>query len=493
MLFLKEVSLVSLQKLHQRNLLFSIEGLDMGGGKKDAEDPGNKDSEIPSTKEPRVNQEKDENVNSTNNINIVSPTINFADIEENIVDENIVYGCADDPNIPNLEEIDRFVSPTIYSSCIEQFWAIAKVKYVNEEAQLHAKVDGKKVVISKALIRRDLRFGDEGDIGCLPNEAIFEQLTLMEVVVDEAIYEEMYDSVKRATTTATGLDAERDKGDPGAKRPWGMLLLRLDLREVLDLETTKTAQAKEIANLKKRFKRLKRKKKSRSHGLKRLYKVRLSARVESSTVEESLGEEESSKHRRIEDIDADENITHVNDQEMFDADRDLQALMEIKTSKPKAKGIVLQEPSETTTITIPTISSKVQEKGKGIMVEEPLKIKKKDQISFDHQEAMRLQAKIYEEERLVGERARLAAMKAQKALEANIVVIEQWEDIRKFFAAKRAEKDKGSISQDINSKRARDDLEQENAKKQRVEEENDSAELKRCLEIVPDDEDDVTI
>nr|GEU59389.1 hypothetical protein [Tanacetum cinerariifolium] len=60
--------------------------------KKDVEDPGNEDSEIPSIKEPRVNQEKDANVNSTNNINIVSLTDNAADIEDNTVNENIVYG-----------------------------------------------------------------------------------------------------------------------------------------------------------------------------------------------------------------------------------------------------------------------------------------------------------------------------------------------------------------------------------------------------------------
>nr|GEW81410.1 reverse transcriptase domain-containing protein [Tanacetum cinerariifolium] len=44
---------------------------------------------------------------------------------------------------------------------------------------------------------------------------------------------------------------------------------------VLNLETTKTSQAKEIANLKKSVKRLKRKRKSRSYGLKRLYKLPL--------------------------------------------------------------------------------------------------------------------------------------------------------------------------------------------------------------------------
>nr|GEZ77772.1 hypothetical protein [Tanacetum cinerariifolium] len=75
---------------------------------KDVEDPGNEDSEVSSTKEPRVNQEKDSNVNITNNINAVSPTDNAACIKDNAVDENIVYGSADDPNIPNLEEIDRF-------------------------------------------------------------------------------------------------------------------------------------------------------------------------------------------------------------------------------------------------------------------------------------------------------------------------------------------------------------------------------------------------
>nr|GFD59386.1 hypothetical protein [Tanacetum cinerariifolium] len=63
---------------------------------------------VPSTKEPRVNQEKDANVTNNNNINIVSPTDNVAGIEDNVVDKNIVYGCADDPNMPELEEINRF-------------------------------------------------------------------------------------------------------------------------------------------------------------------------------------------------------------------------------------------------------------------------------------------------------------------------------------------------------------------------------------------------
>ncbi|GJS82082.1 putative ribonuclease H-like domain-containing protein [Tanacetum coccineum] len=48
---------------------------------------------------------QDANVNSTNNINTVSPTVSAADIENNAVYENIVYGGIDDSNMPNLEEI----------------------------------------------------------------------------------------------------------------------------------------------------------------------------------------------------------------------------------------------------------------------------------------------------------------------------------------------------------------------------------------------------
>nr|GEU61374.1 ribonuclease H-like domain-containing protein [Tanacetum cinerariifolium] len=100
--------------LWTQDLLFSSSFKDSPGAgckpsgeeeKKDAGGLENIDSEVPSTEEPRINQEKDANVNSSNNINDVSLTINVADIEDNAVDENIVYGCADDPNMPNLEEV----------------------------------------------------------------------------------------------------------------------------------------------------------------------------------------------------------------------------------------------------------------------------------------------------------------------------------------------------------------------------------------------------
>nr|GEV56513.1 hypothetical protein [Tanacetum cinerariifolium] len=252
------------------------------------------------------------------------------------------------------------------------------VKNINGEAQVHAKVDGKKVVISKASIRRDLWFRDEGGIDCFSNEVISEQLTFMgtiasaviclatnqkynfskyifdsmtsvptKTVSNEVVNEEMYDSLERATTTVTGLDIEQDRGnrtktqsnatlnEPSSIRtgsssgPSGkdsqklieLVELYTNLQQrVFDLETIKTSQAQEITSLKKRVKRLEKKRRSRTHGLKRLYKVGLSARVESSADEESLGEEDVSKLGRISDIDANQDIYLVNvyrDEDIF--------------------------------------------------------------------------------------------------------------------------------------------------------------------------------
>nr|GEV56953.1 ribonuclease H-like domain-containing protein [Tanacetum cinerariifolium] len=82
----------------------------------------------------------------------------------------------------------------------------------------------------------------------------------------------------------------------------------------LPSEEAKTAQAKEIARLKKRVKKLEQKKKSRTLRIKRLKKVGSARRVESST-KASLGDQEdaSKQGRLIDDIDQDVEITLVDD------------------------------------------------------------------------------------------------------------------------------------------------------------------------------------
>ncbi|GJY40132.1 putative ribonuclease H-like domain-containing protein [Tanacetum coccineum] len=554
------------------------------------------------------------------------------------------------------------INPTIYTLCIEQFWAIVKVKTINGEVQLQALVDGKKIIVTKSSVRRDLQLNDKEGTDCLPNATIFEELTRMgyeilsqkltfykaffspqwkflihtilqclsakttawnefsstmasaficlatnqkfnfskyifesmvknldnaskflmyprfvqvflnkqlegmqshkriyvtpshtkkifrnmrrvgkgfsrrdtplfptmmvqaqqeqgeglemptyphhthtiiqpstsqpqqkqrsrrpkrkdtEVpqpnglttnVADEVVYKEMDDSLERAATTATSLDAEQDRGVNIPRSDKDRLKLN-DLMEFctklqqrfLDLENIKTAQAQ-------------------------------SARVISSDEASLANQEDASKQgRKINDIDKDAEITLVHetqgrygDEEMFDTcvlDGDevlaepevtikdvnlsvdevilAQALAALKSVKVQEKANVVEDPSEsitttptltTTTVvttitavstrprakgliiheeeqaTTPIVSSqqpsqvKAQDKGKGIMVEEPVKMKKKDQISLDEELDFKLQAKEKEEERLVGE-------KAQREEAANIVA---WDNVQAMIDA----------------------------------------------------------
>nr|GFC91633.1 hypothetical protein [Tanacetum cinerariifolium] len=59
------------------------------------------------------------------------------------------------------------------------FWTSVKVKTVNDDVRLQALVDGKKVIVNEASIRRDLRLDDAEGTACLPNAAIFEDLARM--------------------------------------------------------------------------------------------------------------------------------------------------------------------------------------------------------------------------------------------------------------------------------------------------------------------------
>ncbi|GKC76661.1 uncharacterized mitochondrial protein-like protein, partial [Tanacetum coccineum] len=204
--------------------------------------------------------------------------------------------------------------------------------------------------------------------------------------------------------------------------------------KVLDLEKTKTTQHNEIASLKRRVKKLEKKDRSRIYRLKRLYKVGLTTRVESSDNEESLGED-ASKQGRINSIDADEEITKVSvhdmnvsaGEEVFVTTVDditlAQVLEEMKSTKRKKKGVVIQELGESrTTISSQLSSQQSQDKGKGIFIEPVKPMNKKDLIRLDEETALNLQVEFDEKERLTRE-------KAEKEKEANIALIETWDDI----------------------------------------------------------------
>ncbi|GKB60496.1 hypothetical protein Tco_0916682 [Tanacetum coccineum] len=145
------------------------------------------------------------------------------------------------------------INPTIYISCIEQFWSTIKAKTINGEQQLHALVDGKKVIITESNVRRDLQLEDEEGVDCLPNATIFEQLALMGVtplfptmvVQNQAELGEgsairtdphhtptiIQPSTSQPQKTQKLMKPKRKDTQvvvPGAKKPWGIQLLKLD-------------------------------------------------------------------------------------------------------------------------------------------------------------------------------------------------------------------------------------------------------------------------
>ncbi|GKC57698.1 hypothetical protein Tco_1085296 [Tanacetum coccineum] len=161
------------------------------------------------------------------------------------------------------------------------------------------------------------------------------------------------------------------------------------------------------------------------------------------------------------------------------------------------------------------------------MTEPEKHLKKKDQVLFDEQEAIRLQAQFDEEARDKVETDYELAQRLQQKEQEELTI----EEKSKLFAAKRAEErgtdhqlklnkeelfDKAmkrvntfvdfrtelvegtereesskrdeTIGQEISSKRVGDELEQEKAKNQKIDDDQEEAKLKELMEVISDEE-----
>ncbi|GJW46101.1 hypothetical protein Tco_0077747 [Tanacetum coccineum] len=188
------------------------------------------------------------------------------------------------------------VNPTIYCSCVKQFWDTVKTKTVNGEIQLQALVDKKKVIITESTIRSDLQLEDANGVDCLPNATIFEQLTPIgkskkkntEVPQPSG----STDNVPNENIPTTSNDLLLS-GEHRLKLIELMDLCTNLQKKVLDLEKANTTQDSEIASLKKKVKKLERRNKSRTTGLKRLRKGRkiadIDADAEVTLIDETQG------------------------------------------------------------------------------------------------------------------------------------------------------------------------------------------------------------
>ncbi|GKB14177.1 hypothetical protein Tco_0848100 [Tanacetum coccineum] len=336
------------------------------------------------------------------------------------------------------------VNPTIYISCIEQLWATVNVKTINGKVQLHALVDERKIIINESTIIRDLQLEDAED------EAVHKELgggPRCQETMGDTIAQTRFENVsKQSNDPLLARDNTLQSGEDSLKLTELMEFYTNLQQRVLDLEKTNTSQHNEIVSLKKKVKKLEHKKRSRTRGLKKLRKVGATAMIESSGDEESLGKDASKQGRRINDINKDEDITLVSvqddvDAEMFNVDtltgdevfaeqkvaaKDVnlsvdevtlaQTLVALKSLKPKVKANAIEESS----VPVSDVSASTKDKGKGKMVEEPVKsMKKKYLIRLDEEIASKLQAEFDEDERLAREKD-----------EANVALTEEWGDIQ---------------------------------------------------------------
>ncbi|GJX26372.1 hypothetical protein Tco_0232668 [Tanacetum coccineum] len=167
---------------------------------------------------------------------------------------------------------------------------------------------------------------------------------------------------------------------------------------------------------------------------------------------ESLGED-ASKQGRINAIDVDEDITLVNDQDdadMFDVNTltsdEVLAEQEVAT---KDVNMTVDEVTTKVSAATTTTTAIISTPKKGIVITklEPEKpLKKKDQISFDEQEAIKLQAE-FDEAKVDADYQLVQRMQAKEqeqftTKQKATLLKELLEQRRKHFAAKRAEEER---------------------------------------------------
>ncbi|GJX40231.1 ribonuclease H-like domain-containing protein [Tanacetum coccineum] len=323
-------------------------------------------------------------------------------------------------------------NPIIYTSCIQQFWATEKANIVNGKCQLQALINKKKVIITESSIRSDFHLEDAGGTDCLPTATIFEELAWMGSLKKQS---------RRKQRKDTAVTQEETQQDDSVPTPSNDPPLS---------EKAKDLKASRFVDLKKRVQKLERKKKSRTTGLKRLRKVGRSIEdidkdADVSLVDDTQGRSDNEEMFDTNDLHGDEvnvDMPVGEKQEQGAKEREVdtsvedsaapttieeitlaQTLIQIKAAKPKVV--------TTAATTITTTRSKVKgvNKGKAIMIEPEVPLKRKDQVALDEYLVRNLQAQL--EAELI-EEERLARKKEEKA---NIALIKSWDNTQAMMEA----------------------------------------------------------
>nr|GEY84482.1 ribonuclease H-like domain-containing protein [Tanacetum cinerariifolium] len=196
--------------------------------------------------------------------------------------------------------------------------ATAKVKRVNDQEQIHALVDKKKVIITEDRIRSDLRFDDAEGTACLLNEK--------------------KQQPRRKQRKEANVSHDKSEDEDHVLTPSSDAL-----------PSAKAAQAKEIAALKKKFSKLNKWRKLRSRGLRRLKKIGSEIALDDETQgrkndDEMFGIDDLAREKVVMETttgvkDSAAPTTYVTEDEVIMA----QAFAAFKSTKPKVVGMSFDE------------------------------------------------------------------------------------------------------------------------------------------------------
>ncbi|GJX57890.1 hypothetical protein Tco_0287787 [Tanacetum coccineum] len=283
------------------------------------------------------------------------------------------------------------------------------------------------------------------------------------------------------------------------------LCIKLSER-VLDLENTKTSQAAEITKLKERVKKLERRNMSRTPGLKRLRKGRKIADLDTDAEEVEV--EKAVSTAEVTTV----SVTTITVDELTMA----QTLIEIKAAKlkavttaatitttavtrPKARGVIVQEPSKFRTTTSSSQTSQLPQLNAELEEEEKLAKQREEDANiaeWDNVQAMidadyELAAKLQNMAGFTHSQLKNKSIdEVQKAFDKTMDWIDSFVSMDSEVVKGVKEKDEGSVTraEESSSKRAGTELEQEKIKKQKIVDDQEEAEMKKHMEIVVDEE-----
>nr|GEY15236.1 hypothetical protein [Tanacetum cinerariifolium] len=139
------------------------------------------------------------------------------------------------------------VNPTIYVSCIKQFWSFVSLKKTNDVVRLQALIYRRKVIITEDTVRQALRLDDADSIDCLPYEEIFAELARMGLEKKRKLKASRFKRLRKVGTTQrveSSTDTVMDDQEDASKQKGGIAELDADgdvTLEEVDAEVTKDA------------------------------------------------------------------------------------------------------------------------------------------------------------------------------------------------------------------------------------------------------------